>query len=633
MSQEQKIEPGIVKKTQDTLGRVIQAPALTEKLLSRPPVQFIQDIVKSVIKNTGFMKGLYKPDELEATFIKESKENKLLFLNKFITVVGIVIGQQLSVKASKIAAGVEAEKTNDLLQNLAKAVNMKPDNDDVVKKALKIIKAMESGGDNEKEEKTGKEKREKDRDDEKESRRDREKDRSKEKERERTKQDDSRERGDRDRERDKAKEKERRDKTGDEEKPKDRERDRDKEREREKDKDRNRDRDRKEKEKEKEKPKEESKEREKTSREKDRKEKEERDKEKDSSKRTRDSSRKERDPSERDNQKSATVTKERSSKGGRRGSNDDDDFNKTSNQKHQIENGSSKRNDNSESENQSENDANAARKRPSSAKGPRSLIEQENNQANQRFQADSEDRGLRPTTARPGAPRPRLRNEPEEPIQSKINTSSKAKSTLIVNSDSDDDFVVKEQKIQEDENKKKFKDLNDEEDFNKIGSSKNDQNNQEHGALVKKILESKEQLEYGSELNRQKDFKPMVQNDLQRKKDRERIQKEIEKLKDSIQTLTKASIPLGRTLEFLQEDIDMMQKELVKWTDEYDQNLKQFKRQQAEAQSLLDPYKSALSDIENQINDQSEKISSVKRKIIMNEEKISKLLFNVGKKN
>ena len=32
----------------------------------------------------------------------------------------------------------------------------------------------------------------------------------------------------------------------------------------------------------------------------------------------------------------------------------------------------------------------------------------------------------------------------------------------------------------------------------------------------------------------------MVQNDLQRKKDRERIQKEIEKLKDSIQTLTKA---------------------------------------------------------------------------------------------
>lgn len=41
------------------------------------------------------------------------------------------------------------------------------------------------------------------------------------------------------------------------------------------------------------------------------------------------------------------------------------------------------------------------------------------------------------------------------------------------------------------------------------------------------------------------------------------------------------SIPLGRTLEFLQEDIEMMQKELVKWTDESEQNLKAFKRQEA----------------------------------------------------
>jgi hypothetical protein len=48
MSQEAKIDPAIIKKTQDTLGRIIQAPSLTEKLLNRPPVQFIQDIVKSV---------------------------------------------------------------------------------------------------------------------------------------------------------------------------------------------------------------------------------------------------------------------------------------------------------------------------------------------------------------------------------------------------------------------------------------------------------------------------------------------------------------------------------------------------------------------------------------------------------
>lgn len=44
----ENINPAIIKKTQDTLGRIIQAPSLTDKLLNRPPVQFIQDIVKSV---------------------------------------------------------------------------------------------------------------------------------------------------------------------------------------------------------------------------------------------------------------------------------------------------------------------------------------------------------------------------------------------------------------------------------------------------------------------------------------------------------------------------------------------------------------------------------------------------------
>lgn len=43
-----KIDAAIIKKTQETLGRIITAPSLTEKLLNRPPVQFVQDIVKSV---------------------------------------------------------------------------------------------------------------------------------------------------------------------------------------------------------------------------------------------------------------------------------------------------------------------------------------------------------------------------------------------------------------------------------------------------------------------------------------------------------------------------------------------------------------------------------------------------------
>ena len=40
------------------------------------------------------------------------------------------------------------------------------------------------------------------------------------------------------------------------------------------------------------------------------------------------------------------------------------------------------------------------------------------------------------------------------------------------------------------------------------------------------------------------------------------------------------SIPLGRTLDFLQEDVDMMQKEIGKWSEEYDHNVRALKRQQ-----------------------------------------------------
>ena len=67
--------------------------------------------------------------------------------------------------------------------------------------------------------------------------------------------------------------------------------------------------------------------------------------------------------------------------------------------------------------------------------------------------------------------------------------------------------MVKEQKVQAGENDKKFQELNDEDDFNsRLGAGGQDAQSQEHGALVKKILESKEQLEYGSEMNRSKDF-------------------------------------------------------------------------------------------------------------------------------
>ena len=44
-----------------------------------------------------------------------------------------------------------------------------------------------------------------------------------------------------------------------------------------------------------------------------------------------------------------------------------------------------------------------------------------------------------------------------------------------------------------------------------------------------------------------------------RAKDREATLREVNKLKSSIQTLTKSAHPLGKLMDFLQEDVDSMQ--------------------------------------------------------------------------
>jgi TRAF3-interacting protein 1 len=53
-----------------------------------------------------------------------------------------------------------------------------------------------------------------------------------------------------------------------------------------------------------------------------------------------------------------------------------------------------------------------------------------------------------------------------------------------------------------------------------------------------------------------------------RSRDRESVQREVARLRDSIQTLTRSANPLGKLMDFLQEDVDSMQRELDTWRKE-----------------------------------------------------------------
>ncbi|KAI2660862.1 TRAF3-interacting protein 1 [Labeo rohita] len=229
----------VAKKTQETLGKVIKKPPLTEKLLSKPPFRYLHDIFSEVIRTTGFMKGLYGEAEMKSDNVK-----------KAIDVVMLVSGEPLAAKPARIVAGHEPEKTNELLQVIAKCCLNKLSSDEAVKRVLAGDKQDQKGkpSTSRSQDKENREGREHQRDREerkgiKESSGSREqKDPDQPKDQE-SKKDDKDRRRDAERS-DKGKSERDRTKDRDKDKSRDREKDKTREKEREKDKDRNRDKER-----------------------------------------------------------------------------------------------------------------------------------------------------------------------------------------------------------------------------------------------------------------------------------------------------------------------------------------------------------------------------------------------------
>lgn len=89
----------VFKRTQKVLGKHIKKPQLTEKLLRKPPFRFLHDIIQGVIKETGFLKGLFSEYELNSENVKE-KETKINFLNKLIDAVSKLVDNNIYIDCS-----------------------------------------------------------------------------------------------------------------------------------------------------------------------------------------------------------------------------------------------------------------------------------------------------------------------------------------------------------------------------------------------------------------------------------------------------------------------------------------------------------------------------------------------------
>ena len=72
------------------------------------------------MKETGFAEGLYEGEELNPKNF-EDKDSKLGWLMKLITLVEMMLGEQIDIKPGMVLAGYESENTNFFLQQMFRA--------------------------------------------------------------------------------------------------------------------------------------------------------------------------------------------------------------------------------------------------------------------------------------------------------------------------------------------------------------------------------------------------------------------------------------------------------------------------------------------------------------------------------
>uniref|UniRef100_A0A8C6I286 TRAF3-interacting protein 1 n=1 Tax=Mus spicilegus TaxID=10103 RepID=A0A8C6I286_MUSSI len=614
----------VVRRTQEALGKVIRRPPLTEKLLNKPPFRYLHDIITEVIRITGFMKGLYTDAEMKSENVKD-KDAKISFLQKAIDVVMMVSGEPLAAKPARIVAGHEPERTNELLQLIGKCCLSKLSSDEAVKRVLagdkgdsrgraqRTSKAQEpnnkSGKEEEsrthKEDKRSSEAKErsasaehKQKEELKEDSKPREKERDKEADRDRHR-DPDRDRnrdGEREKARARAKDRDRNNRDRDREAERDRERDRrsegGKEKERVKDRDRDRDRD----------------------------------KGKDRERRKSKNGEHTRDP-DREKSRDADKPEKKSSSSGEISKKLSDGSFKDvkAEMEADISVGASRSSTLKPSKRRSKHSLEGDS--PSDAEVEAGPTGQDKPEVMENAEGPSElpsslRRIPRPGSARPAPPRVK-RQESTETLVVDRSGSGKTVSSVIIdsqNSDNEDDeqFVVEA-----------APQLSEIADIDMVPSGELE-DEEKHGGLVKKILETKKDYEKLQQSLKPGEKERSLIFESAWKKEKDIVSKEIEKLRVSIQTLCKSALPLGKIMDYIQEDVDAMQNELQLWHSENRQHAEALSQEQSITDSAVEPLKAELSELEQQIRDQQDKICAVKANILKNEEKIQKMVHSIN---
>ncbi|MCP9265842.1 TRAF3-interacting protein 1 [Dirofilaria immitis] len=146
----------------------------------------------------------------------------------------------------------------------------------------------------------------------------------------------------------------------------------------------------------------------------------------------------------------------------------------------------------------------------------------------------------------------------------------------------------------------------------------------EHGSLVRKILETKKELEDKVE---KESYNAAIS--VFDEKDQARSQQELTDLQRTMQRITQTTHLLARFLDNAQEDAESMFKEMEEWRLESSKNIYDLRERKANVDGSSESLLLRLNQLDEQIKEVKDAIVQTKAKVIANEEKIRILVNNI----
>lgn len=105
---------------------------------------------------------------------------------------------------------------------------------------------------------------------------------------------------------------------------------------------------------------------------------------------------------------------------------------------------------------------------------------------------------------------------------------------------------------------------------------------------------------------------------------------DIEFMRKSIQALCQSTNPLGKSIDFVTEDIDSMVKEYEHWKIDYAESIRKLEEQQRVTEQTIQPLQDVtLAQLEERIREEKSKIQNIRSQIIRNDNTIQNLLQSV----